>query len=61
MLGTKHIEIVVWTVNRLRSRVALWWMHGLAVRSIGLKLCVMVILSGLGFDVIDLLLNIWDS
>lgn len=47
----------MWNVNRLRSRVAVLWMHGLEVSNIVLKLCVRAVWNGFGFDVIDPLLN----
>ena len=56
-LRTKHAVTDVGVANRLGSRVALWWMHGLEVSKIVLTLSVRAILNCFGFDVIDPLLN----
>ena len=60
-LGTKHVVTDVRVANRLGSSVAVWWIHGLGVSKIVLRLSVKAILNGFGFDVIEPLLDFWFS
>ena len=56
-LGTEHAVTDTGVANSLRSRVAVWLMHGSEVSKIVLTFSVRAVLNDFGFDVIDPLLN----